>query len=67
MAKETIGHLQKKYSYDTQYKKEHLDQVLFCVPKGYKDKIKEQAAKEGLSMSELLKKITYEYMEKATE
>ena len=47
----------KRNAYDIQYKKDNFDRIAFVVPKGTKDKIKERAAKEGLSMSEWLKQL----------
>lgn len=47
----------KRNEYDMAYKKANFDRVAFVVPKGYKDIIKEAAAKEGLTMSEWIKSI----------
>lgn len=42
--------------YGYQYKKDHYDRINLQLPKGYKEKLKAAAEKEGLTMTEFIKK-----------
>ena len=44
-----------KQNYDINYQREHYDRINFLMPKGYKDRIKEESQKLGMSVSEFLR------------
>lgn len=41
--------------YDAEYKRNNYDRINFLMPKGYKDRIKQKAENEGISVSEWLR------------
>lgn len=45
----------RKYEYDNNYVKEHFDRIEIKVPKGYRDKLKEAAKAEGVTVSEYIR------------
>lgn len=45
----------KKNQYDANYARENYDRLGLYLPKGYKEKLKEAAEKEGISVTELIK------------
>lgn len=47
------------------YLRENMEQVRFWMPKGGKDKIKEFAATQNMSMAEYIKKLIEDDMKKA--
>lgn len=53
-----------KKDYDQQYKKDYYDNIAFYAPKGTKAKLAETAAKQGISLSELLRRLSQEAIEK---
>ena len=46
------------------YLAENMEQVRFWAPKGYKDKIKARAAELGISMTEYLKQLVDQDIER---
>lgn len=44
-----------KNKYDQQYKRDHFDHINIFLPKGTKDKIKNRAKEQGLTLSEYIR------------
>lgn len=53
-----------KKDYDQQYKRDYYDNITFYAPKGTKAQLAEVAAKEGISLSELLRRLSKLAIEK---
>lgn len=53
-----------KNTYNNQYKKDHFDHITFYAPKGTKESITKCAQSKGLAMSEYLRKIVNDAIER---
>ena len=51
-----MGKFDKK-AYDQQYKKDNFDNIAFYAPRGTKQKLMDIAAKNDISLSELLRRL----------
>lgn len=43
--------------YNTDYQKDHYDRLSILLPKGYREKVKAAAEREGLSNAQYIKKL----------
>lgn len=58
---------ENKHKYNLSYKKEHFDNIAFYAPKGTKEKINECAEARGITLSEYMRQIVKEAIEKDTQ
>lgn len=46
-----------KQDYDKEYVRQHFDRVEAQLPKGYKDRLKAEATRQGISVNILIKQL----------